>query len=395
MPGAVELCSTRQRQCHLVAETEHTMVVDDFRWGRVEVGEPRLKFAYQRTTIHLDRIAEVHYWSENFPPKWLAAHGQLVFVMDGQEGLVGADGTGDIGMVFSVEAHLQEGQSYSPLWGLDPRGHYGMIHMLTTLSDRIQRSALIYGHSMDAYRLLLDPDQRRELARLAIRTASQPRPHERYHTTRKSCVTETIRVLNKVLPRPRRIRLWTIPGVLHNLRISHPKWTPGLLIERGLAEHWKSWDESVRELRLPQPGGTEYVFDVLGLPGSGVPRGARALENALHTYIGRAQSFRSLEQDLAAVPAEARHRAALEGELEETRGELEQGLEAVTALTVADPAVTVPYLLGLERPETPQATALIRRLLEGVDEEIAAGRWQPEDEVAAQMAALRAATPSR
>jgi hypothetical protein len=380
----------RQRQSKLVSESADELVIENFRWGRIDVGDPRLAFDFQRTTVRPGRIADVYYWSENFPPKWLAAHGQLVFVMEGDEGVVGDDGRGDLGMVFSVEAHLREGQSYSPLRGLLPDGEYGVIHMLTTMSDRIQRSALIYGHSMDAFRLRLSDDQKQELARIAIRTASKPRPEERYHTTRNSCVTETIRVINQVVPEEEQIPLWTVPGVLANLRVSHPKWTPGLLVDRGLAEAWQSWDETIRELEIPQRRGPDRHFDVLALPGSGVPRGARALENALHQYVQGAHSYRELEAVLASLPDDAPRREAHQAELDAAAGTLGEALEALTELTVADPPVTVPYLLRQERPDTPQAARLIRALVGRLRGEVSAGRWTPTPEQEEAMGELGA-----
>ncbi len=384
-----------QRQARLVSETDEELVVEDVRWGGHDTGGKHLEFRFQTTTVRLDRIVEVFWWSENFDPKWLAAHGQLVFAVDARDGFVGADGSTDPGFVFSVEAHLRQGQSYSMLRGLHPRGEFGIIHMLSSVTDRIQRSALLFGHTIDAFRLRLDPHQKRELARMAIRSATTPRADQRYHTTRKNCVSETVKVLNEVLPESRRLDVWAIPGLLANLKVTHPKWTPRTLVEAGLAEPFASWDEKVRTVSFPQSGGPPVTVDVLSLPGSKVPKGARALESALHHYITAAQSVRALEAALrgrgSRLGGKAGRRAPrteLEAELATTRSALDANLEAVVDFTVAEPAVTVPFLLSLERPDTPQARTLIGRLTARLAAERDAGRWVPTPEQAAALAEL-------
>jgi hypothetical protein len=362
----------RQRQSRLVHEDEERMVIEEFRWAWEDQGEPRLTPTFTTATIFPERIAEVFWWSERFAPKWLAAHGQLAFVMDGAGGVQAEDGREADGFIYSVEGHFRKGQVYNPLRGLHPNSEYGIIHMLTTLRDRLQQAHVIYNHSMDVYRLLLNPEQKAELVRRALRRASTPRRQLRYHTTRRSCVTESMKLLNQVLPEEHQLPLWTVPGVLHNLRISLPQRTPEYLVEHGLAEYVRSWEEDVGEVRLPRGEGEPLRLHVAGLIGTRAPGPVRALESALHQYVTAAQALRTLEaqegdEDGAALSTE---RAALEATLADA-------LEAVVELAAADPAETVPYLLGLERPDTPQAATLARAVLTRLERVASKGKWEP------------------
>lgn len=380
----------RQLQCSLLVDEPDRMVIDLFRWGLVDVGKPRLEYDFQETTLRPGMVRDVYWWSEAFPPKSIASHGQLAFLMDGLEGIDGADGRRDIGMVYSVEAHLAEGQRYDPIQGLDPRGHFGVIHMLTTLSDRVQNVARVYGHSLKEFRLLLDEPTKQELFRAAVRTASTPRPDERYHTTRKSCVTETVRLLNSVLPEERRVPMWTVPGVVANLRLAAPKVAPHYLVDLGLAEPGRAWGESAETLAFPQTAGPDHVIDVRELPSPKALKGLRELMNALATYVAAAPALRDLEAAHAALgPGDDAHRADLEAELASTRESLDEALASVVELAATYPYETVPFLLEQDRPVTPQADDLVSAVLERLGEEVREGRWAPTDDQATAMSELR------
>lgn len=377
----------RQRQTRLVSEQDDAMVIEEFRWGFADQGEPRLVPTFQTTTVHPARIAEVFFWAESFAPKWLTAHGQLAFLMDGPGGVVGADGREADGFIYSVEGHFREGQTYSPLRGLRARSEYGIIHILTTLRDRLQQAHVLYNHSMDVYRLKLSQAQKEDLVRRALRSSATPRPDERYHTTRKSCVSESLKLVNQVLPEHERVRMWTVPGVLHNLKVSLPKWAPEMLVEEGLADYVVGWDEDITTVRLPR-GDDQWVVEMASLEGSEVPASVRGLESALHQYVQGAQSLRSL-QDSARDPAlDAEARAALRDELAAAEGALGRVLESVVELALASPAETVPYLLDQERPDTPQAASLARALLARLNAEAAAGTWTPTARQARAIASL-------
>lgn len=362
----------RQRQTRLRHEDDERMVVEDFRWSWEDQGEPRLTPTFTTATIFPERVAEVFWWSERFAPKWLAAHGQLAFVMDGPDALVAEDGREADGFIYSVEGHFRKGQVYNPLRGLHPRSEYGIIHILTTLRDRLQQAHVIYNHSMDVYRLLLEPEQKADLVRRALRRSATPRPQLRYHTTRRSCVTESMKLLNQVLPEDRQIPLWTIPGVLHNLRISLPQRTPEYLVEQGLAEFVRSWEEDVQEVRLPRGDREPLRLAVASLPGNRAPASVRALESALHQYVSAAQGLRTLDAQEGDEDGSglARERAALESTLSEA-------LESVVDLAGSDPVEAVPYLLAQERPDTPQAATLARAVLVRLEQVARSGAWTP------------------
>lgn len=359
--AAPEQYLARQRQPRLVSSSPTEVVLEDFRWGHVDQGGPALEPSFQRTTLRPDRVAEVYWYSELFPPKWIAAHGQLVFLMKDTDGVVGADGQRDIGFVMSFEARFKKGQEYSPLGGMRP-GKYGSIVLMTSLADRIQRSALFYGHSMHTFRMKLDEQQKRAAVLAAVRFATKDRSDESYHTTRNSCITAAVDVLNEVLPKRKRIRKWTIPGVLHNLRVSLPKWMPLYLLSHGLAERTEKWDQDVRVLRWPTERGVDHVLDVRALPGSPIPRELLAFEEALFQFRMRTDSLRGLVKLQSLIPIHDPRFFKFQAEIGPAEDHLYESLEAAVELAAASPVAALRLYLK-RRPAPGEETQALEKAL--------------------------------
>lgn len=299
------------RRPRLVSSAPDAVVFDDVRWGWEDVGERHLRPVFRRVTFDPTRVVEVHWWSEGFPPEWLAAHGQFAFVCDAPGAVRTDEGEEDLGFLYTVQPFFREGERFRILRGFRRERGYPLLRLVTSLRDRVQRASLIYRQKIEAFKLLLDRDQAIGLARASLRAAGEESDDVRYHTTRRSCVTECVDLLNEVL-------------------------------------------------------------DVRALPGSKVPPGARALEDALFDYTARSRERRELD-DLESAP----HLAAARADADDR---LAEALERITTLTLADLPTTAPFLLRLDPPDTPQAAALIRALLARVEEAVIAGRWTPSPE---------------
>jgi len=106
----------RQAQAVLLQQTAEGGRYGGVRWGFSD--SDLEKPIFKETFIRPSKVREVHYWSQEFYPEVLAAHGFLVFIMEDLDGVVAEDGTRDVGRVVTVEAHYREGQDYSPIKGL-------------------------------------------------------------------------------------------------------------------------------------------------------------------------------------------------------------------------------------------------------------------------------------
>lgn len=378
----------RQKQPVLVESRGDAIVVDQFRWGHVVTeGSAKREPRFQRTTIRPEQIGEVYWWSERFPPKFLAAHGQLAFVMKDETGVVGVDGASDPGFIVSFEARFKQGQIYNPVKGLK-RGAYGSIVLATTLRDRIQRSIHFYGHSMDTFRLRLSQDQKVALVRKALEFAARNRDGEGYHTTRNSCITAAVDILNEVLPEGKRLKKWIIPGVLHNPKISLPRSAPEYLIARGLADPVVAWPNPLRVLELPAGEGRVHRIDARDIPGSGIPQSLLAFEEALFQLGSRAESLAGLLSLQRTMPPSDPRFVKFQAEIGPVQDEVGAALEAAVELAVLDPARTVGFYLKRRPPSSPAITAFEKALAKRLRGMAQTGQLKPSAKLDEVLGAL-------
>ena len=253
-----------QRPATLVEKSKGAFVLDGFRWGVDENMDP----IFKRTTIQPELIKDIYYWSENFPPEWLAAHGMLGFVMKNKHGVVAEDGTRDIGFAVSIEARTRTDQKYSLFKGLK-RGEEGfqLIYQVSGYTDVMQVRVSKRKHTLEQYRLLLTEEQKIKMVKNALNLSIEDWQDEFYHTLKKSCVTGALEIINTVLPEDNKIKFWIIPKLLVNLKVSFPKWSYKYLMEHKIAVQAEKRYYKDRIIEILSDDGDDFRLDLSELPG--------------------------------------------------------------------------------------------------------------------------------
>ena len=300
---ALVLCSTalfagdkpwhkNQRPPVLISNERGKMVVDNIRWGFT--GEEAEQEHFKRVTIDTEKIKEVLFWTENFPPEWLAAHGMIAFIFEDDSGVVADDGSRDIGFVLSVEARLKFDQSYNLLKGMGK--NFGLVYLLTSFTDRIQFAVAMRKHSVSQFKLKLSDKQKRELVRNTIMRSCENRDDAWYNTLTESCVTHATECINTVLPEDKRISVYRIGRTVPNILISFPKTTGSYMIMKGIAERIPALDNNTKTLSFPTTSGEDYVIDLRRLPGYGIPLDVLPFVENLELFLKYAQALDMLER---------------------------------------------------------------------------------------------------
>lgn len=254
----------RQRRSRVVGRTDASVTLSNVRWGFV--ANDSLQPRFQVTTVRLDAVRAVYYYSQRFDPKWLMSHGTLVFLMNDLDGVKGASGQRDVGLVFSMEARYRVGETFDLRKGLARR--YPAHYQLTTVGDRLQWAFPMYRETLERFRLDLAPRQRRLLLERVIREAVEDRTREFYHLITNNCGGNAVRVLNDMLPPGRQIPIWRIPGVWYNTALLLPNQTPLELVRRGIATAEPTWSPDQRFADFPLADGS---FHRVALPRQLVP----------------------------------------------------------------------------------------------------------------------------
>lgn len=344
------------RQPVLLREQPDRFELDGVRWG-YGGGDGAPEFA--RTFVQKGAVKDVYYWSENFPPEWIAAHGMLMFVMEDPQALRHEGGRTSIGLALTVEARLPVGERYSIVAGA--LGRFRLVHLLTTLEDRLQQAILEKDHSIDVYRLPLAPGEKQALLEAAIRGAVTPREPERYNSVLRNCVTEVVDLLDEVLPddrAPGSFRLGEVP----DLRAIVPKVALRWLLKRGVLEPRSTTiTQETAHIEFPTTSGTYRVrFADLALP-SGAEEG-RTITMALRRVQAADRVFEAVQRewthqtqrprtevraDLEEVGAEVdRLRAALWNAIEQ---DFDPGLSTYVSLSPAPSTSLIPIEYDLFR----------------------------------------------
>ncbi len=205
-----------QSPSSLLAKDGDRYTVSNFRWGFEEKGLPKdwaPKFG--DTTIDTSKVKNVYLALEPFAPELVAAHGLLVFEMEDDAAVKGADGREDFGFALSVEARRPEGESYGLTKGL--KRSFGMIYQLGSLSDQLQKVSRQRGHKLVLHPLQLDAEQKKELVQQGLEAATQDRVGEWYHTLTNSCFTAGVDLINSVVPESNKMARWS-----RHLKVARP-----------------------------------------------------------------------------------------------------------------------------------------------------------------------------
>lgn len=345
-------------------ERSEEITLENVRWGFAGTDWPSAVF--KTTTFDVSRIKDVFYWSEDFPPKWIAAHGMLAFVMDDPEAVRAEDGSRDIGFVMTVDPYQVQEEKFKIAQSLQ-YGYRTIVHSVTTLTDRLQWGVLMRHHCLDQYRLRLDQEQKEELVRHVLLDAAKPRPEEGYHLIQNSCITGAALAMNHVLEGKQKIGMWWVPGKLRNLEMAYPKTIRGLLLRKGIAERAPKIRETVKRVTYPTRSGEPFVIDLTKLPGFRFGKTLIPFDDALEFFFQHVRAHEDLFrlQNLLTVDDPrlwSVHRALAESE-EMTDEALVQVLDRLEE----HPVECLDHYLSQKMPRRSQAvraldTAILQRL---------------------------------
>lgn len=342
IPGEIAPYQTPPR---IRSASPDAIVVENMRWGFE--GLDRAAVRHRTVTIRPEKIKDVYYWSENFAPEWIAAHGMLAFVMEDDTGVVADDGSRDIGFVYSGEAARAPGDSYSLRRAFD-RDAYGSVILLTSLRDRVAWATAMQDHSIDEFRLELDREQKVALVRKAIAHAARPRRGEGYHATTNSCITAVADALNMVLEDGRKLRKWAIPGVAVNLQLAIPKSTFRYMRRKGVATRVRSFRRGAGMLEY----GPGLALDVAAA-GADRPDPLAPLDEALHRMAGEVQAFHEVNERAQAMDDADPNYAAVLAELQEVGTAMQDRFGEIANLVLAAPELCIAHYLSLDPPDLP------------------------------------------
>lgn len=175
---------------------------------------------YKNTTIKLGNVKEIYYVSEKFPPEWLAAHGMLAIIMKDDSSVQCEDGRKARGVMLSVEAWRDKGVPYDIKTGLFK--NFKLIYMMYTFEGRLDITCAVRKHKLELARIDINHEQKQQLLDNIITECLVDRSLVYYNSLTESCVTNCALLVNTVLEKKRQLRLWTIPKILPNIRVSMP-----------------------------------------------------------------------------------------------------------------------------------------------------------------------------
>lgn len=184
-------------------------VIKNFRWGFQESAALPADWQpnFSDTTVDTSKVKDVYFVLQPFKPEAVAAHALMVFEMEDDTAIVGAEGQKDVGLALSVEARSPQGEGYNLVKGLSK--HFGQLYQLGSLVDQLQKVSRQRGHKLAMHKLDLSHEQKKELLENALSSATQDRLGEWYHLITNSCITSAYDTLNQVLPVDQKLARWT------------------------------------------------------------------------------------------------------------------------------------------------------------------------------------------
>jgi len=197
-------------------------VMDNYRATRLvgekgdilEDGSERKKneveIRWTSALIDLDKVKNVYWMMTTFntkigPIRIKTGHAQLYFEFE-NGGVQTPFGNFD-SLVNSYEGYRDKGTIFNPVKGM--LGQYDSIFVMGSFED-VTLKALMVFNGVDIYHLDMDRSEVRQLLinSLAQATDREELSRKKYNTTRNSCVTNQVRLINSALPEERRIKEW-------------------------------------------------------------------------------------------------------------------------------------------------------------------------------------------
>lgn len=194
-------------------------VLDGVRWDYDEVQPGEWQAGFYRTEVDTSKIKDVSVGIVPFM-KDKMAHSILVFEFEEGHGIRNSKGETEDKLVLSVDARMKVGEEWSVRKGL--KREMPLVYQLDSFSARVQRGCEHLGDKLILHKLDLDPDEKKALVTNSLEAAVTPK--ENYHSTRNSCWTNAIDLINKSVDGRQQIRKKSrlTGGLLHRFPIVNP-----------------------------------------------------------------------------------------------------------------------------------------------------------------------------
>jgi hypothetical protein len=238
-PGKVDEIPWRkdQRPAKYLGTTEDGKIhIDNVRWGFKEAEQKEnWDPVFKEVSIDPSKIKDVYFVVKPFSPEWIAGHTLAYFEFEDGCGMKTSDGETQNGFVVSFEARLKEGQTYNPLQGMK-KDKYKSVYQLGSWKDVVQKTCRREGRALIRYKLNLTGEQKEGFLKNSLDASLKDISDESYHTTRNSCYSNQLNLLNSVLPEEQQIKEWLIPGVIRSPQSSLPKMGSFVLGSKGIID---------------------------------------------------------------------------------------------------------------------------------------------------------------
>ncbi len=220
----------RRRQALLLENKAGELVIGNVRKSDAEV-PPAGSYDWTTMTVKPELIKNVYFIKKPFKPELVAAHSFLVFTFE-KGGLKDAAGREPMALALSIEGKTRVGQSFSPLTGLN--NAFGINWSLSTWEEYAARTIYEEKGHLVPYPVLLSHAEKAALLTESMRQAAVDREGEFYNTIKNNCTNNLLILFNRVLPKERQIKMWTIPYMVYNVRATMPLMVIKNLQKRGL-----------------------------------------------------------------------------------------------------------------------------------------------------------------
>ena len=220
----------RRRTAVIIENRADRLVMGNVRNSSSEVPAPG-SYEWTTMTIRPELIKNVYFIKKPFKPEIVAAHSFFVFTFE-KGGLTDASGQEPMALALSIEGKTRVGQSFSPLTGL--RNSFGINWSLSTWEEYAARTIHEEKGHLVPYPVLLSHAEKAALLREAMTQAAVDREGEFYNTIKNNCTNNLLILMNRVLPKERQIKMWTIPYMIYNVRATMPLMVITNLQKRGL-----------------------------------------------------------------------------------------------------------------------------------------------------------------
>jgi hypothetical protein len=220
----------RRRTATLLENKDGRLVMGNVRMSSTEV--PAVdSYEWTTMTIKPELIKNIYLIKKPFKPELVAAHSFFVFTFE-RGGLIDANGRQPMALALSIEGKTRVGQSFSPLTGF--KRAFGINWSLSTWEEYAARTIHEERGHLVPYPVRLSHAEKAALLRESMIQAAVDREGEFYHTIKNNCTNNLLILLNRVLPKERQIKLWTIPYMVYNVKATMPLMVISNLQKKGL-----------------------------------------------------------------------------------------------------------------------------------------------------------------